>query len=199
MKNQPLLLLALIACFTTIAQEATTETTGPLTIDEQFADVIKSSNSYEDYKVIKKYKINALKKNTKERIDELQGQIISLNSTIEKQQAEISKLNTDLSGTQQTLEATNQEKDSMNFFGKQMSKSGYKTLMWGIAGLLLAGLLLFIFRFKNSNSITKEARYKLSEAEQEFEEYRKKALEKEQKLGRQLQDERNKLLKAAKG
>ncbi|WP_407267387.1 hypothetical protein R8G64_12630 [Tenacibaculum maritimum] len=40
--------------------------------------------------------------------------------------------------------------------------------------------------------MTKEAKNNLAEIEQEFEEHRKKSLEKEQKIRRQLQDEINK-------
>ena len=56
-------------------------------------------------------------------------------------------------------------------------------------------LIFFIFKFKGSNAHTQEARQKLADVESEYEEYRKKALEKEQKMGRLLQDERNKAVK----
>jgi len=74
----------------------------------------------------------------------------------------------------------------------QMSKSGYNMLMWIIIAGLLALLVLFIYKFKNSNSVTKQAKNALAEIEEEFEEHRKVALEREQKVRRQLQDELNK-------
>lgn len=196
------LLLLLVACSQyTFAQEAadSTNSQGPQTIDEQFTNMIKSSNSFEDYKVIKKYKINQLKENTNKHIIDLNNQIGTLNEKIETQSKEISELKASLNTTEITLEDTNKEKDSMNFFGSQMNKSSYNTMVWSIAGLLLLGLLFFIFKFKNSNILTKQAQKKLDEVELDFEDYKRKALEKEQKLGRQLQDERNKLAKATKG
>jgi uncharacterized damage-inducible protein DinB len=63
--------------------------------------------------------------------------------------------------------------------------------MWGIILVLIIALLIFIYRFKKNHSQTTEARQNLSTTEKEFEAYRAKALEKEQRLGRQLQDERN--------
>ncbi|MAM18272.1 MAG: hypothetical protein CME35_04800, partial [Gramella sp.] len=57
--------------------------------------------------------------------------------------------------------------------------------------LLLLLIVLFI-KFKSSHTATREARQKLQETEKEFDTYRSKALEKEQRLGRMLQDERNK-------
>jgi len=56
----------------------------------------------------------------------------------------------------------------------------------------LALLLFFIYKFKGSNSSTRDAKHKLGEVESEYEEHRRNALEREQKVRRQLQDELNK-------
>lgn len=169
------------------------------TIDEQFTEVIEGSNNYQKFKVIDKTKMTRLQSNAKARIDILKSEIENLKTQMSKQEAAASKVSTDLEKTQQTLEATEGEKDSINFFGIQMSKGNYQTMMWSIIGVLLLGLLFFIFKYRNSNVLTNEAQHKLDETEVEFDEYRRKALEKEQKLGRQLQDERNKALKSSKG
>ncbi|WP_396596203.1 hypothetical protein [Dokdonia sp. R86516] len=169
------------------------------TIDEQFTEVIEGSNNYQQFKVIEKVKMNRLQQNAKARIDVLQTEIENLKSEMNKQQTAASKVSADLEKIQLTLAETEEEKDSINFFGIQMSKGSYQTMMWSIIGLLLLGLVFFIYKFRSSNVLTKEAQHKLDETEVEFDEYRRKALEKEQKLGRQLQDERNKALKSAKG
>ena len=108
------------------------------------------------------------------------------------QAKEIASLKSQLSKIQTELTNTNTEKNSMALFGMQMSKTGYNLLMWCIIGGLLTLALFFIFRFKSSNSSTKEAKLKLEEVETEFEDHRRIALEREQKLRRQLQDEINK-------
>lgn len=171
----------------------------PKTIDGQFQNLLKTSNNYEEYKVIKKYRINQLRENTKKHIEGLNAQISELEGTINTLSSEIAQLKTSLSNTQTTLDDTNLEKDSMSFFGAQMSKTGYSTMVWSIAGVLLLGLLFFIFKYKNGNILTKQAQLKLDDLEYNFEDYKRKSLEKEQKLGRQLQDERNKLAQALKG
>lgn len=168
-------------------------------IDDQFTEVIDGSNNYQKFKVIEKVKMTRLQQNTKKRIDGLQAEIENLKSEMAQQQAAAAQVSTDLAQTQATLEATEGEKDSMNFFGAQMSKGNYNTMVWSIAGVLLLALLFFIFKFRSSNVLTKTAQHKLDETEAEFEDYRRKALEKEQKLGRQLQDERNRALKSSKG
>ena len=183
----------LLSLSVTQAQDATK------TIDEQFTEVIEGSNNYQQFKVIDKVKMTRLQENAKARIDVLQTEIESLKSEMNTQQTAASKVSADLEKIQLTLVETEEEKDAINFFGIQMSKGSYQTMMWSIIGLLLLGLVFFIFKFRSSNVLTKEAQHKLDETEVEFDEYRRKALEKEQKLGRQLQDERNKALKSAKG
>lgn len=113
-------------------------------------------------------------------------------AVVKTQAKEISDLKANLSNTQTDLDQTNTEKDNMALFGMQMSKTNYNVLMWSIIGGLLALLILFIYKFKNSNDITREANKNLAEIEEEFDEHRRTALEREQKVRRQLQDEINK-------
>jgi hypothetical protein len=54
---------------------------------------------------------------------------------------------------------------------------------------------LMSMRFKSSNATTKAAKNELKLVEDELEDFRHKSIEKVQKLGRELQDERNKLSK----
>ncbi|MEJ2113945.1 MAG: tRNA (guanine-N1)-methyltransferase [Flavobacteriaceae bacterium] len=161
-------------------------------IDNQFEFIIRRSNRYQDYKVVKTNWLYTLKSHVLDSLKAVQDDLDSTNLVVSEQQKEIDDLKTNLSTTQTSLDATNKEKDSMALFGMQMSKSGYNMLMWIIIAGLLALLVLFIYKFKNSNSVTKQAKNALAEIEEEFEEHRKVALEREQKVRRQLQDELNK-------
>ena len=73
-----------------------------------------------------------------------------------------------------------------------MTKASYNSLLWTIIFGLVALLLFFIFRFKSSNTITVQSKNLLNDTEKEFETYKAKALEREQKVRRELQDELNK-------
>ena len=53
-------------------------------------------------------------------------------------------------------------------------------------------LIVFLFQLKSAKAIAHEVKNNVEKIEEEFEDYKHKALEKEQKLGRQLQDEINK-------
>jgi septal ring factor EnvC (AmiA/AmiB activator) len=136
--------------------------------------------------------LTTLQAHTIDSLKTLQSKLDNSNSTIQTQQKEINGLKSNLGSTQSTLDATNLEKNNMSLLGLPMSKTSYNILMWTFIGGLLTLLLIFIFKFKTSNSVTRAAKKTLAETEEEFEEHRRSALEREQKVRRQLQDELNK-------
>ncbi len=161
-------------------------------VQDEFTALIKESNNYQGYKVVDYDKLIELRNTTRNYITELKEEIIVQKNTVDQQNEEIEKLKTELSSTQEDLKRVSEEKDALMFLGMPFSKAGYKGMMWGIVAVLIVILVVLFFKFKSSLSSTREARQKLKETEKEFESYRTKALEKEQRLGRMLQDERNK-------
>lgn len=190
------ILLVTFSFQTTIAQTDTDDdeklSLNSGTIDNQFEFVIRRSNSWQDYKTVKKTWLYSLKAHTLDSLKAVHKDLLDTQAIVKKQVDEIESLKSNLSNTESTLNATNDEKDNISLFGIQTNKASYKVLMWSIIGGLLALLLLFIYKFKGSNSATREAKHKLDEIETEFEEHRRNALEREQKVRRQLQDELNK-------
>ncbi|GFZ86632.1 hypothetical protein GCM10011531_17520 [Aquaticitalea lipolytica] len=195
-KNLLFTLLCLVAFNYTNAQETDTDenklslTEG--TIDNQFEYVIQRSNSYEDFKVVKKTWLYSLKAHTIDTLKVIQQNLSDTKLVVKNQAEEIKILKDNLANTNATLSTVKEEKNNMSLFGMQMSKAGYSALMWSFIAILLALLLLFIYKFRNSNIITKQAKKSLEDTEREFNEHRSIALEREQKVRRQLQDEINK-------
>ncbi len=172
----------------TVAQE---NVTGPNVVEEEFTNLIENSNDYQGYKVVDYNELVSLKNKTAQYFANLNEEIITQKNTIDQQQDQIAQLREELESTQQELERVNADKDAITFLGMPFSKGSYMAFMWGIVGLLVLALLFFIYRYNKGNAQTVEARNKLHSTEKEFDAYREKALEKEQRLGRQLQDERN--------
>jgi len=191
-----LVLIALFPFFETIqAQEENLTAEQALqqeNIQTQFDVVIKKSGRYQEYKVVKRLWLDKLKGNTIDSLKTLEAKLNSSNQKIAEQQTSISNLETSLAKTNGDLSAVTEEKDSMTFLGISFTKGSYKTMMWTIVGGLLALLAFFVFKFKNSNSVTIQAKKALAETEAEFEDHRRRALEREQKVMRKLQDEINK-------
>jgi len=161
-------------------------------IENQFEYVIQRSNSYQEFKVVKKVWLQQLKSHVIDSLNQVKSEVVKSAEVINQQAEELSQIKDDLNNTKLKLDSTITEKDSMQLFGLQLSKSSYSSLMWSIVAILLLLLLLFIYKFNASNSITNATKKKLVEVEDEYEEHRRVALEREQKVRRQLQDEINK-------
>ena len=200
----PLISFIFLCSFSVIAQNNTLQDELSLdksTIDNQFKYILKKSGNFKGtngqaYEAVKRSMLITLQAHTRDTLKTLQTKLENSKNTVEAQQKEITNLKSGLSNTQSTLEATNQEKNNMALLGMQMSKTSYNMLMWAIIAGLLALLIFFIYKFKNSNLVTRSTKHALSEIEEEFDEHRRVALEREQKVRRQLQDEINKHKKA---
>ncbi len=94
---------------------------------------------------------------------------------------------------QQSVNATEERVNSISLFGIFLSKSSYNLLMVGVVALLTVVLIVVII---STSKHKKEAKYRTElyeEIEEDFKTFKAKAHEKELKLARELQTERNKV------
>lgn len=165
------------------------------TLLNQYEELIEKSNSFEQYKVIKKSSLEEFKTVIKDSMQIAITKLAKAQSKIKEQEKELQILEENLQESNEERDEANMEKASISFLGMQMEKSTYKSLMWGIIFLLSIALLFFIYKFFESNKITVEARRELKETQEEMDMQRKTHIKKEQKIMRELQDEINKNLK----
>ena len=174
--------------------ESTEETDN--TLRGQFEELERKSGNYRangiQYEVVKITDLYKTKDNVFDSIDTANKTIKDLSATITANDAEIESLNGKLQETTNKLNSVTEEKDSISFFGILISKGTYNFILWSIIFGLLLLLLFFIYRFRNSNFLTQQAKSALAELEDEYQNHRRRALEREQKISRQLQDELNK-------
>ena len=161
-------------------------------IHQQFDYLITKSNNYQDYKVVKKVLLNQLKNNTIDSINDLNKNLQLKDAVIKKQDSQISELNSKLILVSKNYETVSKEKDQLNFLGIATSKTIYNTLIWSLIGVLILIIIILIYKFIECNRVTKHAKNQLLDLEKEYEDHRRIALEREQKVRRQLQDEINK-------
>ncbi len=183
-KNIPFIVLLVISVFSSIAQEND--------LENQFNEVLKKSNNYQEYKVIKKVEINALKKNVLDTVSALELNIASSSIEIEEQKSTISNLNNELETTKNKLTVSKEKEEGIELLGVLTNKSTYNTFAFSLIGILLFTIFILFYKFKNSNSVTKSTLTKISETEEELDTFRQKSIEREQQLRRKLQDEINK-------
>ncbi|BFP39165.1 hypothetical protein FGF1_00100 [Flavobacteriaceae bacterium GF1] len=203
MKNLIVPIIALLVCAVTLnAQNEQGRTLqDDNSIQGQFETVIRKSTNYRQngkrYEVVRLIELNALQKNVLDSISTANNTINSLKSTIAENETAIGSLNAKLDETTKNLNQITEEKDSMPFFGSLVSKSTYKLVVWSIIVGLIIFLIFFVFKFRSSNTLTQQAKTALADLEEEYEQHRRRALEREQKISRELHDERNKNKKSS--
>ena len=165
-------------------------------ISSQFEYITSNSGNYNAngirYEVVKLTFIEKLRQNVLDSLKVYNKKTAELNATIAESEGTINTLKNKLEETTSNLMEVNEEKDSISFLGIMIAKGTYNFMLWTIITGLLLLLLFFIYKFRQSNILTQEAKTGLSDLEMEYEDHRRRALEREQKISRQLQDELNK-------
>jgi hypothetical protein len=105
----------------------------------------------------------------------------------------IDSLQTSIKANAQSLNESNEKVDEVSLIGVPVTKATYNLIMWGLVIVFgaIAGIVL-----ARSGSNIREAKYRVqlyNELEEEYRVYKIKANEKEKKMARELQTERNKL------
>jgi len=161
-------------------------------ISNQFDYLLTKSYKYKDYKNVKTNWILKLKSNVLDSISASSKKVNDVNSIFNAQIKSIDSLNTALSISKESIFSLENKTQSISFIGFEFKKNLFKTILLSIIAVLFLLLLFFISKFKLSNSTTNQVKLDLKILDEEFEAHRKTALEREQKVRRQLQDELNK-------
>lgn len=206
MKGYRLLFVLVFALASgSISAQETATSTSELSLDKgsinnQFEFVYVKSGNYradgKKYEVVRTISLDKLRQNVLDSLKGFNQRAAALKTTISGHESTISSLNEKLEETTNNLTGVTEEKDSMSFLGILVSKITYNTILWSIIAGLLGLMLFFMYKFRSSNILTQEAKTSLTEVEEEYEDHRRRALEREQKISRQLQDEINKYKKS---
>lgn len=171
---------------------APVEEAKPTSLEGVFQQLIDRSGAWQNFKMLDRGKLAAFQRSMTDSINGVRSQLVAEKQKVKENEATIKELNDKITEIQAALDQTKDQKDSVSFFGALVSKGLYNTIMWGIVLALASLLVLYIYKFSNGNVVTKKSINDLNELQEEYENYRKAAIEREQKVRRQLQDEINK-------
>jgi hypothetical protein len=154
----------------------------------------QSLNSQYQYLISKVYHyqeplISALWKNASDTLNVNRAKLKTALGKIETQNKQVDSLKTQLDQQAAELART----DGIAIFGLVFAKTTYNLIVWGL--VVLFGVIAFAV-IARSAGYRREARYRTQlygELEEEYKTYKTKANDKEKKLARELQTERNKL------
>ena len=163
-----------------------------ISIKEGFDKLYRVSTNYKGYKVSNKENFLDLKQQVLDSLKASQNLLVEKNNLLTASNLDTKKNEDLLILTKLTLETSLKKENSISLFGIQLSKFIYNLLLWALISILLVLVIYLSFKFQKNNFLTKKATQNLKNVEHEYEQYRKKALEREQKLRRTLQDEINK-------
>jgi hypothetical protein len=158
----------------------------------------KSLNGQYQYLLTKVYHyqqplISALWKNAMDTLNQSRQHLKEAQAKLEAQSKLVDSLKLNSKSEEQSLTASNHKVDTISVFGADMSKSNYNLLMFGLVGALAIALAIVIGTTAKHRHEAKYRTELYEEIEEEFKAFKAKAHEKELKLARDLQTERNKL------
>ncbi|MES2457464.1 MAG: hypothetical protein V4594_18050 [Bacteroidota bacterium] len=194
MKKTLFSLLTLLFIFSTVsAQTIPDSTKTDASLSGQYQFLLSKSRTLEGYKLINPFRLSQFWKNVRDSLNHTQRQFISIKKTQITYQTEIAGLKKKVEETKTFLDSSNTKLDQISFIGIGFTKSAYNLLVWGLITVLALSLVVVILR---SAKNIREAKYRSAlyeEINQEYQNFKVKSNEKEKKLARELQDERNKL------
>ncbi len=154
----------------------------------------QSLNTQYQYLISKVYHyqqplISALWKNASDTLTANRAKLKAAQGKIEAQTKLVDSLKTQVNDQSAELS----RKDGITIFGLVLPKTTYNLIVWGLVALF--GVVAFAV-IARSAGYRREARYRTqlyTELEEEYKTFKTKANDKEKKLARELQTERNKL------
>ncbi len=163
------------------------------TTDEQFQELKENAETFKEYKVIKIETLNSFWKSISDSLNAKNATINQLSKKITLQQNEVDGIQNSMLQMKQQLSDLEHDATHINIIGFSLDKVGFQVFNFLFIAGLLAIIGLSAFTLKDRQKVANEKIRAYNGLESEFEEYKKDALEKQMKLRRELQTERNKL------
>ena len=184
-------LLAIHSVWGQAAAEAVKEK--ELSLKERFLLMKSKSQSFHEYKVIKENVLDGVWKIIQDSIKSKESGINAAKANVANLQKELSNSKNAMKEKEGSVAGIIHDSTHINVFGIDVNKSAFISFVVILFGGLVFLLVLVSGRLKLMYSTLKEKAESLKNVNQEFEDFKHKALEKQIKLSRELQNERNKL------
>jgi len=189
--------ICLLVSFFTYAQPPATAVTPPvetakLTLDQRFQLMKSKGQSYNDYKVIKELVLDGVWKITKDSIGKIKTNLNEATAKIAQLENDVKVAKDNFARKEASVAEITFDSSHITVLGIPFAKSVFIGTVTGIVIALVIGLLAVWGTLKYTRTSLKEKTAIVDMINNEFDEYKRKALDKESKILRQLQDERNK-------
>lgn len=163
-----------------------------LNLEERFQEMKEGSQTFKDYKVIKESVLDNVWVVTGDTIKRKEQQLAEAKTQISSLHEELKSTRNAMETQQASIKDVMYDSTHISVLGIPFPKGVFLVLVAAIIGGLAFTLSLFLARMKMLNGHVKEKALIADSISHEFEEFKKKAMEKQTKLSRELQNERNK-------
>jgi hypothetical protein len=194
-KNISVLLacLLVLAAQITWAQQGSEALQGNYPLHERYLLLKSKTQNYNDYKVIKETVLDSFWKIVRDSVAAKETALKARQQDIAKLTAGLKETQTTLKGKEDSMAEVVHASTHITVLGIDFSKSVFISTVVIIMAILLIALGLFAARLKLMFQSIKERSDAFNTLSAEYEEYKRKAMEKQTKLSRELQNERNRL------
>ena len=110
---------------------------------------------------------------------------------IRDQQQEIQRLSLEIKERSEAVAESEYDKAHIKVMGIDIQKEAYVTFNWVVIGILVLLLAIALYNHRNSKRFAGRKRTEFEMLEQEFQDFKNRSRERETKLMRELQTERN--------
>jgi F0F1-type ATP synthase membrane subunit b/b' len=194
MKRTTILLICVLAAVGVSAQTANDALERDnQTLRERYLVMKNKSQNYQEYKVIKENILDGMWRIIQDSLNVKQA-------SIRQAQSEINKLNQELEQNKGALKSKEESMQDVQYASTHISvlgidfDKGFFAAMVGVI-LLILGLVIAViyYTLKMMRKNLSEKIELMNSISSEYEDYKRKAMDKQTKLSRELQNERNKL------
>jgi hypothetical protein len=163
-----------------------------LNLNERYKEMKSTAQTFKDYKVIKEVVLDKVWKITADSIAKKEGQLADAEKEINALKDELTAVRNSMQSQQASMEEVIYDSTHISVLGVPFSKAVFILLSAAVIGGLALVLSIAFARVKIANSLVKEKTLIADSMTHEFEDFKKKSMEKQTKLSRELQNERNK-------
>ncbi len=165
-----------------------------LSLKDRYATMKNNSQTFQDYKVIKEYILDGVWKIYLDSVAAQRESLRSAEAKIETLEGEVAEVKKQMTDQQADMEDITFASTHISVLGVSFHKTAFLLLVAAVVGVLVFGCLTLLARMRLMTVSIREKTESFSELNHEYEEYKRKSMEKQTKLARELQNERNKLM-----
>jgi len=175
------------------AQKASDALQGNYSLRDRYFLMKSKSQTYGEYKVIKETVLDGVWRIVQDSVASNKAALKSANTNINDLTTQLNQANTLLTEKEQSMEDILHDSTHITVLGIDLTKGIFIGVVAVTLVVLLTLLVLIIGRMRMQSNSLSERNLAVKTISSEFEEYKHRAMDKQIKLSRELQDERNRL------